>query len=165
MEKSKNIKAFITNLPDEVIGYYGSGSNSLLFFSVPLTFLAGISCQMLSYGGIPFVAWALFAWYKVFSRTIYFIINNNGIATQSPFGFSKWVYHWSEIAAFHFTVKVVYVRRGSGVENKIVFQKKEGGRDLTLYLYGMEERFDEIRRKVERLTAEQKITIGGIVQL
>jgi hypothetical protein len=62
---------------------------------------------MLSYGGFPFVASALFSWYKVFSCPIYFIINNSGIATQSAFGFFKRIYQWSEIAAFHFTVKVL----------------------------------------------------------
>lgn len=163
MEKIKNIKQFTTNLPDEIIGYYGSGSNSLLFFSVPLTFMAGVACQMLSYGGIPFVAWALFAWYKVFSRPIYFIINNGGIAIQSAFGFSKWAYEWSEIAAFHFTVKVVYGRGGSSIENKLVFKKKEGGWDLVLHLFGMEKRFDEIHHKVERMAAKHNITNGGIV--
>jgi hypothetical protein len=165
MDKPKNIKVFITNLPDEVIGYYGSGSNSLLFFSIPLTFIAVVMCNMFSYGGIPFVAWALFAWYKVFSSNIYFIINNSGIAIQSAFGFFKWVYYWSEITAFHFTVKIVYNRESSRVENKIVFKKREGGRDLILHLYGMEKRFDEIHRKVERLAAKQNITNGGIVQL
>ena len=165
MEKPKNIKVFITNLPDEVIGYYGSGPNSLLFLSIPLTFQAVAMYNVFSYGGIPFVAWALFAWYKVFSRPIYFIINNRGIATQSAFGFFKRVYSWSEIAAFHFTVEVVYHRGSSSVENKIVFQKKEGGRDLILHLYGMEKRFDEIHLKVERLAAEQNITNGGIAQL
>lgn len=165
MEKSKNIKVFITNLPDEVIGYYGSGSNSLLFYSIPLTWLAGAMCNVFSYWGIPFVAWALFAWYKVFSPNIYFIINTNGIARQSALGFLKFIYSWSEIAAFHFTVEVLYHRGVSSVENKIVFRTKEGGRDLILRLDGMEKRFDEIRGKVERLATKQNIINGGIVQL
>jgi hypothetical protein len=166
MEKLKNIKTFITNHPDEVIGYYGHGSNSYLFFSIPLTFFALMMYDMNSYGGIPLVAMALFAWYKVFTKTIYFVINPNGIAFQSALGFYRWFYSWSEIAAFHFTVKIVYGRHGgSGVKNKIVFQKKEAGGNLTLLLDGMEERFDEIHHIVERLTAKQNITNGGIVQL
>ncbi len=115
MERSKNIKTFITNHPDEVIGYYGPGSNVLLFFSLWLSFIAFEMCKIGSYNGIPFVAVALLVWYKVFTRTIYFVINHNGIATQSGFGFYRWFYswseisafHWSEIAAFHFTVKIV----------------------------------------------------------
>ena len=165
MEKLKNIKTFITNHPDEVIGYYGHGSNSYLFFSIPLTFFALTMSYEYSYGGIPFVAGSLFAWYKVFTRTIYFVINNNGVAFQSALGFYRWFYSWSEIAAFHFTVKIVYGRGGSSVQNKIVFQKKEAGRKLILRLEGMEKQFDEIHRKVERLTAKQNITNGGIVQL
>ena len=166
MKKLKSIKLFITNLPDEVIGYYGSGPNSLLFLSIPLTLVAVFMCDALSYGGIPFVAWALFAWYKVFSRNICFIINHRGIARQSGLGFFNWVYPWSEITAFYFTVKIVYVKNGGSiVRNKIVFKKKKGGRDLILPLYGLENRFDEIHRKVERLAAEQSITNGGIVQL
>ena len=172
MEKSKNIKTFISNHPDEVTGYYGHGSISLLVFSIWLTFIALVMCQKFSYNGIPFVACALFAWYKA-TRTIYFVINHNGIATQSGFGFYRWFYswseivafHWSEIAAFHFTVKIVYYRYGSFVQNKIVFQKKEAGRELTLLLDGMEKRFDEIHCKVERLAAKQNIINGGIVQL
>jgi hypothetical protein len=164
MEKPKDIKVFITNLPDEVIGYYGSRSNSLLFYSVPFTFLAGIMCNTLSYGGIPFVALAFFAWYKVFTKNIYFIINNGGIAIQSGLGFYKWFYYWSEIAAFHFTVKVSQSRSGSVVENNIVFQKKVGGRDLILHLYGMEKQFDEIHRKVQSLATEQHVTYNGVVQ-
>ena len=166
MEKLNDIKLFITNLPDEVIGYYGSGPNSLLFFSIPLTFMAGLMCELLSYGGIPFVIWALFAWYKVFSRNIYFIINNRGIAIQSGFGFLRWVYNWSEIGAFHFTIKIVlHTRFGPSIVNKIVFKKKEGGRNVVLYLYGMEDRFDEIHKKVETLTSTQNIINEGIVQL
>ena len=166
MEKLKNIKLFITNLPDEVIGYYGSGPNSLLFFAIPLTFMAGLWWELLSYGGIPFVIWALFAWYKVFSRNIYFIINSRGIAIQSGFGFLRWVYDWSEIAAFHFTTKIVFEKRfGPTIVNKIIFKKKVGGRKIVLYLYGMEDRFDEIHRKVETLTAKQDIINEGIVQL
>ena len=171
MEKSKNIKTFITNDPDEVIGRYGNGSNSLLFFTMWATFIAVVMCLNFSYHGIPLVVIALFAWYKVSTRTIYFVINHNGIAIQSGFGFNKWFYswseiaafHWSEIAAFHFTVKIV--GGSSGVQNKIVFQKKEAGGELTLPLDGMEKRFDEIHRKVERLTANQNVTNGGIVQL
>lgn len=165
MDKLNKIDRFITNMPNEVIGYYGSGSNSYLFFSIPLTFLAGVMCQMLSYGGIPFVALASFAWYKVIYPNIYFIINHRGIAIQSAFGFSEWVYRWSEIAAFYFTVKVVNHRNGTSVVNKIIFRTKEGGRDMILYLYGMEKQFDEIRRKVEKLTAGQAITNSGIVHL
>lgn len=160
------MKTFITNHPDEVIGYYGYGPNSYLFFSIPLTFFALTSSYEYSYGGIPFVAGALFAWYKVFTKTIYFIINHNGIAFQSALGIYRWFYSWSEIAAFHFTVKIVHGQRGgSGVKNKIVFQKKEAGRNLTLLLDGMENRFDEIHHKVERLTAKQNITNGGVMQL
>ena len=165
MERPKSLKPFITNLPDEVIGYYGSGSNSLLFFAVPFTFMAMLTWSIISYWAIPFVAYALFAWYKVFTKNIYFIINNSGVGWQSAYGFRKKFYYWSDIDAFHFTVKIVYGRGGSGVRNKIIFEKKEGGRKIIFYLYGMEKRFDEIHQKVERLTAKQNITNGGIVQL
>lgn len=173
MEKLKKMKTFITNHPDEVTGYYGHVSNSLLFFSLWLTFIALVMCQKFSYNGIPFVALALFVWYNVSTRTIYFVINHNGIATQSGFGFYRWfyswskisVFQWSEIAAFYFTVKIVYYRDGSDVQNKIVFQKREAGEELTLLLDGMEKRFDEIHRKVERLTANQNVSNGGTVQL
>lgn len=165
MEKLKNIKLLITNQPDEVIGYYGSGSNSMLFISVPLTFLAGLVCNILSYGGIPFVIWALLAWYKVFFPGIYFVINNRGIAFQSAFGFFKKFYNWSEIEAFHFTVKIVHVRRAvDKIENKIVFIKKDG-RNVVVYLFGMEGRFNEIHKIVETLAAKQNINNEGIMQL
>jgi hypothetical protein len=55
---------------------------------------------------------------------------------------------------------------GSSVQNKIVFPKKgsRGGID-TATSNGMEKRFDEIHRKVERLTVNQKVTNGGIVSV
>jgi hypothetical protein len=83
-------------------------------------------CTIISYGAIPFVALALFAWYKVFSRNIYFVINGSGIAMQSAFGLSKWVYYWPEITTFYFTVKIVYGSRGSVVEIiRLFFKKKQ----------------------------------------
>jgi hypothetical protein len=162
MEQPKDVETFITNMPDEVIGYYGSGSNSYLFFAVPLTFMAGVACQILSYGGIPFVALAMLAWYKVLRPGINFVINHRGVLIQSAFGYSKWVYFWPELNSFHFTVKVVYGRYGSAVRNTIVFRKNDG-KQLVLHLFGMEKQFDEIREKVERLTAYQTIINEGIV--
>jgi hypothetical protein len=164
MERPKSIKVFITNHPDEIIGYYGSGSDSYLFISIPLTFFAVGMCNVLSYGASPLVALALFAWYKVFTKNIYFIVNNTGIAMQSAFGYFKCFYHWSEIAAFHFTVKFLNPNLGAIVENKIVFKKKAGD-SFVLRMNGMEKQFDEIHRKLERLTARQNIINEGVVQL
>lgn len=165
MEAPKNIKVLITNLPNEVIGYYKSGRKTLLFYSMPISYLAMLVYHLHPFIGIALVALALFPWYKVFSKSIYFIINNRCIAVQS--GLSSFIetYEWSEISAFHFTVKVVTNRDGSRVENKIVFERKNGERDLVLDLFGMEKQFNEIYDKVERLANEHKITNGGIVQL
>lgn len=161
IEKPQNIETFFTSQPVEVIVYHGNGPDSYLFAAVPLSFASLVVCAMLSYWGIPVIALALYAWYKVLRPGIWFIINDQGITTYSSFGLHRWFYPWSAIAAYHFTAKVVYGRGGSGVVNKIVFRKKAGGWNLTLPLYGMENKFDEIRRKVEWLAAQHQVDGSG----